>query len=254
MRSIRLPLIWLLIVLPLARADLPHTWTDTTGRTLNGEFVEANGQEVTVRLENGQTVKIPRAMLSAADLDFADKAQANRPIKVTIEASRAVFSTKTSKDTQIKTVSDQTGYNVTISSQSLIPGQNLRVEYRIFYRKAVQGQSITSQPQVHVAGSESIDKLEPQGKKSFRTTAVALSKQTPMTVTSGSTTTIYTWHNGSQETVADQIDGIWVRVIQNEKIISEYTSSDSLSKAGWPDAGSSAVKKKTPAQPAAAEN
>lgn len=258
MRSIRLPLLWLLFMLPLARADQPHTWTDTKGRTLSGDFVEANAQEITVRLENGQTVKIPRAMLSADDLDFADKAQANRPIKVTIEVSRAIFSTKISNAEKIQTISDQTGYNITLSNSSIFPGQNLRVEYQIFYRKGAAGQSTSLQPQMHQGGSETIDKIEAQGKKNFRTTAVTLAKQTPRTVNlSNGTTMIYTWPNGGQSTVSDQIDGIWVRVIQNEKMIGEYTSSDSLSKAGWPADGGTApaaAKKKTPAKPAPAAN
>lgn len=252
-------LVWIAILLPLVGAAESHTWTDTTGRTLNGEFVEANAQEVTVRLENGQTVKIPRTMLSAADLDYADKAQANRPIKVSIETSRAVFSTKTSNTQQLQTVNDSTGYNVTISNLSLIPGQNLKVEYQIFYRKGVHGKTISSQPQMHQGGSEAIDKIEAQGKKNFRTSTVAIAKQTPRSVmsSSGNTMITYTWPNGGQETVSDQIDGVWVRVIQNEKVISEYVSSDSLAKAGWPDDGGSApaaAKKKAPAKPAPAAN
>ena len=44
-----------------------HTWTATDGRTIEGDFVSASKEAVTVRRSDGQTFVIPLARLSAGD-------------------------------------------------------------------------------------------------------------------------------------------------------------------------------------------
>lgn len=213
-------LLWLMSTLPLFSAE-QHTWTDTTGRTLIGEFVDANTQEITVRLENGQTVRIPRTMLSADDLAYADKALANRPIQVSIDASRGIFSTNPGN---LPNLPDQVGYSITLSNLSLYDGKDLRVEYRIYYQPT---QALAATP-LHIfkAGSEPIDLIVSKAKKTFRTSTVSILRQNITTIGSG--------RQRTQTTIAAKLDGIWVRVIQNGKIICEYKTSDSLYQAPWP--------------------
>lgn len=251
-------LVWLLATLTLAAAEQARTWTDIQGRTLTAVFVEANAQEVTVRLASGDLAHIPRANLSADDLAYADKAQANRPITALVEVSRVTLSTSTSVAKGIQTVADQTGYNVTVTNQSALLGQDLNVEYRIFFRQGAQGKSISSQPLMNLGGSEKIPKLESRAKTSFRTNGATINRKSPapLSANAGTNAKPNAWPNGGQETVSDEIEGVWVRVYQGDQIVGEYVSADTLRKEGWPDASGTPAKaagKKKAAAPAPAK-
>ncbi len=246
-------MLWLLVALTLAAAEQARTWTDTQGRTLTGIFVEANKQEVTVRLDNGGVVHLPRTSLSADDLAYADKAEANRPIATIVEVSRVTFSTNTSVAKGIQTVADKIGYNITVTNQSLFNGQAMRVDYRIYWRQGAQGKSIASQPLSKQSGSESFPKLESRGNNSFRTSMVTINRKSPAPGNNGKSNN--SWPNGSTETVADEIEGIWVKVFQGEQQVGEYLSGESLRTDGWSNtpaaAPAKAGKKKAPAASAA---
>jgi outer membrane protein assembly factor BamB len=48
-----------------------RTWTDAkTGRTVEGEYVEMEGEKVTVRQKNGRVLKLPLGLLAEADQEF----------------------------------------------------------------------------------------------------------------------------------------------------------------------------------------
>lgn len=59
-------LLWLFLV------SISHarTWTDTTGRTVEADFVKVDGANVVVRLANGATSQFPISRLSEADQAF----------------------------------------------------------------------------------------------------------------------------------------------------------------------------------------
>ena len=212
-----------------------RTWTDPQGRTLTGTFVEANVQEVTVQRDNGTLVHIPRTMLSKDDLAYADQAQAAKPIAVVIEVSRTqIGPSNTNETTQITTMTQTMGFSVTLNNQSKQAGQNLKVEYQIYYRKGEPGKSIMTQPLEHKGGVNAIAALDALQKVNFRTDGVTITHRTPRTVDNGTITTEYRWPTGGQETVDDKVDGIWVRVFQNDHLIGEYISSEDYRKGGWP--------------------
>jgi hypothetical protein len=247
----RLPIIlaWLLAVGTLSALETARTWTDTEGRTLTGVFVEATTQEVTVQRDDGSLTHIPRALLVAADLAYADKVQAARPITVLIEASRTqINQSKTTETKEIITVAQDLGFGITLTNQSKQAGQNLRVDYQLYYRRGAAGKSIMAQPLEHQGGSDPIAKLESLEKLNFRTTAVTIRNQTPRTVDRANGTLEYRWPTGTQETVYDKLDGIWVRVYQNGALIGEYLSSEDYRKDGWPAPAPAAPggKKKAP--------
>ncbi|HWB05248.1 MAG TPA: prolyl oligopeptidase family serine peptidase [Verrucomicrobiales bacterium] len=67
------------LALMIAPAVHARTWTDTGGRTVEGEFVSATATAVTVKLPNGKTVLIELAKLSQADRDFVAEQAKNPP-------------------------------------------------------------------------------------------------------------------------------------------------------------------------------
>jgi hypothetical protein len=210
--------------------EVARTWTDLQGRTLTGVFVEANTQEITVQREDGSVVHLARTLLSPDDLAYADKAQAAKPITLTIGASRARFGSKRSETPgEVVTVEDW-GYSFTLTNSSGLTGQNLRADYRLFYRRTKEagvGDPVT-QPLVHQSGTEDIAKLDPKGTLTFRTSAVSV---TSTQLVEG------TWlATGTSTFVNTKFEGIWLRVYQNDKQIGEYLSSEELRKDGWPGA------------------
>ncbi len=224
----RVSLLWLYLLLTAgAVAGELHQWTNKDGRTVQAEFVELSATDVTIRREDGQTFKVPKDSLSDEDLAYAAKADANRPISVKLEVSRAMFSSNSTHTVSEITTTENWGYNITVSNTGSVPGQNLRVEYLLFLRHSPgPGKSISLQPLVRQAGSEPISKLERLGKFSFRSATVALIS---LKLQNG-----YYWSStGDSATSSDELEGIWVRVYQNDRVIGEYTSADSFLKEGW---------------------
>ena len=231
----------------LTAAETSRTWTDKFGRTLSATFVNADTQEITVRRDDGSTVNIPRDKLSDSDLAYADKAQANKPIAVTIEASRISFGPgKEIKSTNGQTLTAQPwGYSVTVSNTSSLVGQNLRADYQIYSRKGNEpGKPVASGALSHQAGTATIDKITARGSVEFRMTSVALAT---VQLKPG-----YVWENtDSTEVMRDTLEGIWVRIFQNDTLVGEFVSSDTIRKSGWPEENpASPASKKTVKKPA----
>lgn len=60
----------LLLSLFLVSISHARTWTDTTGRTVEADFVKVDGANVVIRLANGSTSLFPTSRLSEADQAF----------------------------------------------------------------------------------------------------------------------------------------------------------------------------------------
>jgi len=73
-------LILLLICSPSLYAE-PRTWTSKDGRQIKAEFVSATQDSVTVRREDGITVPIPLAILSAEDTAWINNQP--KPVEIT---------------------------------------------------------------------------------------------------------------------------------------------------------------------------
>lgn len=215
---------------PAASGPKPHTWTDKQGRIIVGDFVEADATEVTVRRENGTTVRIPRTMLSPQDVAFADSAQANRPITVRLEVSRTRFgSAKDDKsDEGLIITTDQWGYAVVVTNQTRRAAENLRADYVLYVRQAALENGVQSKAdQVHRSGSERITSLPLMGTANFRTSSIPTKR---IELKPG-----WIWsQTGNRDQVIDTLDGIWLRLYQGEAMIAEFGSSEALRKAGWP--------------------
>jgi thioredoxin-related protein len=66
-----------------------RTWTNTAGVAIQGEFVKAEGDDVTLRLRNGKLSTFPQSKLSPADQERV-KASKEEPTPATDEAKPAV--------------------------------------------------------------------------------------------------------------------------------------------------------------------
>lgn len=59
------------LVFAASSSALARTWTEaSSGRTLEGDFVRQNGDQVVIRRANGSTIQVQMARLSEADQNF----------------------------------------------------------------------------------------------------------------------------------------------------------------------------------------
>ena len=62
-----------LVFFALASSLPARTWTDQTGRTLEGEWVTSDARQITLRLSSGKTVTFSLSKLSSEDREYAKK-------------------------------------------------------------------------------------------------------------------------------------------------------------------------------------
>lgn len=73
-----------------------RTWTNSAGKTIEGEYVRATDKDVSVKLTSGKIVKLPLASLSQEDQDFVKQEQETAKSEAVAE-ERAKLSFKWSK-------------------------------------------------------------------------------------------------------------------------------------------------------------
>jgi hypothetical protein len=223
-------LVWLVAAAAVMAEEAVRTWTDTQGRTLGGVFVEASAQEVIVRRPDGSIAHLPRTTLSADDLAYADKAQAAKPVVVTIDASRAKFTSKRTETPGTTTLVEDWGYGINLTNTTTLTGQNLRAVYQLYYRRVKEeNQNLAAQPLTHQTGTETIAKLDPRGTTTFHTATVAVTTEQLKGAIFADTR--------SDTYVNTKFEGIWLRIYQGDQIVGEYVSSEDYRKDGWPGDG-----------------
>jgi hypothetical protein len=214
---------------PAAPGPKPHTWTDKQGRTIIGDFVELDAAAVTIKRTDGSMVRIARDQLTPQDVAFAEKATANKPIEVKIEASRKRFGTTRDDSQQGQIVTtDQWGYGITVTSLTRRKAENLRADYVLYVQQATLKNGVQSDgSKIHRSGSAPIASLDTLAVITFQTNAIPTKK---VELKPG-----WTWSKtGNSDQVIDTLEGIWLRLYQGDTMIAEYLSSESFRKAGWP--------------------
>ncbi len=210
-----------------APAATSRTWTDTQGHTFVGEFVDSNKAEITIRSPAGDTFRIARAMLSAKDLKYADQAESAQPITATLDVSRVKYSVSVQRESHHTITTENWGYDITLTSKTMHPASGLPVEYQLYVRQAILGETMSSQPLKNRPGQQTLPTLDAGGKASFKTASAAAKL---VALDSG-----YYWtKTGKSEDVNDKLEGIWVRVFEGKTMIAEYLSSEAFRKGGWP--------------------
>lgn len=90
----------LVIALLLAPVLIARTWTATDGRTIEGELTGKTADSATIKRDDGPTVTVPLASLSAEDRAFVARAK----VASTIQDAVAKFLSKTRRDGAVFTL------------------------------------------------------------------------------------------------------------------------------------------------------
>lgn len=71
-------LLFFTIALPCSAVAELRSWTNAEGKTIEADLVSLEGEDITLKMENGRTYTFPLESLSAADQEFAKAWQAEK--------------------------------------------------------------------------------------------------------------------------------------------------------------------------------
>ena len=113
--------------------------------------------------------------------------------------------------------SEQWGYTVSVENQGFSDLSNLQVKYIIYYKHEELG--IKGPPQKKTkTGAYTIDKINSLDKTSFNTDSVTLKKASLVGPVGG----YEFFGNGAKPSVADTLDGLWVRIYKDGNLLGEF--------------------------------
>ena len=220
------------LLLALAAAGLhaeTRTLTDRQGRSLKAEILSVNGDQVSIKRDDGQTFTLSLATLSDDDQKAlkawaAKQAAMVPPGGVTLAISRGKFDTKKKDDGGMTLSEEQWGYDVTFVNHTSKTLADVRVDYILFVKPDTEpGKDTVAAPLKQRAGSHKIDVVGIRDRVSFRTDSITLYKQQ---LKPG-----WIWaKTGSNSAIRDTLYGVWLRAYVGDQLVDEQCSPESLSK------------------------
>jgi hypothetical protein len=225
--------------IPATSPDL-HTFTNQDGRTIKAEISSVAEDYVFLKRDDGQSFKVPLSTLSKDDqnfirLWFIKQEQADHDDILTLSESSVRSETPSAQGDPAKpkendaTHTMQTGqwsesYKVKVANDTPVHWANLRVRYIIFSFVGVPGAlSPNDFTLAHAAGTVALDDLPGEQDKTVETNTINLRE---VTLAPG-----YYYKNGAPAKIADKLDGIWVRVYdENNNLLQEWSNPSDLMK------------------------
>lgn len=215
-------------LLTLSAEEL-REFRNAEGKSLQGELLAVEGASVTIKTNDGRTLKAAANVFSPEDQTyFQSWAAKNKPKPV--YQFKAGFAPKRSsiertEEGATKVTYEKWAYQVTVESLASTQIENVEVRYRVFKTSApVVGSQVNSGPQLSRAGKYSF--LE--GKQSIplmtlRKSVTFSTADIPVNKSDLKGGWIYT--NGSAEKRAEDLEGIWLKIFHDGKEVFEMVSS-----------------------------
>lgn len=197
-----------------------RTLTDQFGRSITADVLELDGDTLKIRRDDGIVFDLPIGNLSLEDQKAIRQWAASQPKKVeavfepdpkllpcSISRVKLKTTTLTQYSTDYKYSSELWGYSVQLTNKHLRPIEGLRAEYNIFATNAYYtgtGNTIT--------GTLKYDPIRPNETANEKTKGVEIRKEK----------STYWGNSGGN------VDGVWIRVYYNDKLVHEVVSPESL--------------------------
>lgn len=146
---------------------------------------------------------------------------------VEISATRKKLDEQKANNSFSVTTTKEIAYTVVVKSKSFKPLSNLEVRYLIFFENSQLGANEGSSERVE-KGREQIASLEANRSHTFETSPIKLDSAV---LNAG-----YAYTDGSASQTRDKVNGIWIRVYSEGKMIGEYANPTSIAKRQtWKD-------------------
>jgi len=203
-----------------------RTFTDTTGRTLEAEIMDATESTVQVRRADGRVFAIVLETLSAEDRAHVAAWRTERAFAfggIEVAARRVRLDTERVQTRSSTKKAEDWCYKLTIANKSRADLDGLTIEYRVFY----------------IDDTAKADRNElPWKRKNGRTVLATLAAGTSTEV---QTITVplevvvlkpgHTYSGTRKRRVEDTLAGIWVRVRRGNEVLHEFADPTSLMKS-----------------------
>lgn len=208
----------------------PRTFTDTQGRKLNAELIDATLTHAKIRRTDGQIFDLKLETLCDADrayvVAWSQRRAAQAPVALRIATSQFKQTAKREQSIAALSRTEDAGYVVTVHNDSRTALENVRAEYRIYMLDDRHGAKKSEMALKNRSGSERIALLQPKAAVDFKTETLTLQRY--------ELKADWVYVDGAKKKVADQLAGIWLKVYRADGTqIGEYASSESLKKETW---------------------
>ena len=228
-----------------------RTLTSADGRAIEAEILGFEGTEKVriKRADTGQTFTLPIDTFGEADakaLRAEAKEAAEKPAPppgerdIAIELSRVRFDTrKTEEDIPLSNggtarkayvITDEDwGYSITLRNTTAVPIEKLRIEYLLYVKVDVVENTGRKPGLRRQAGKASYEALPANGRLTVKTSAIT-TRETELKRG-------LQWRGTNDDDTRDTLHGIWLRLYQGDKLISETASPATLVSEGrWSSA------------------
>lgn len=241
MRSLRLLAI-LLLVSSLVHAGETRSLTSKDGRSIEAEIISYKGDNLRVRrADTKREFTLPISSLSDEDQssvreflrEHPELRETIRPSDVRIEFSRSKFERTVTTDTywRDETV-EKWGYTIQVLNQTSQPLDGLRLEYIVFSKTDPDNylrnaKANANAPLARESGRETLNGIQPGRRAEIRTTPVVVNRVTYKDNNSIENSDGRRLTNRSDR----EIQGIWFRLYDGDKLIQEGGAPESLRKS-----------------------
>lgn len=224
---------------PASSPDL-HTFTNQDGKSIKAVILSVAQDDVNMKRDDGLSFKVPVATLSKADQDFIRKwviqqAQAHGDDVLTFGETSLKTDAQPLPTTSVAAITLHwtEGYKITVTNQTPVHWTNLHLRYIIFRQAGVPGALLPNNfTPTHTNGTVAIDDLPGEQQATVATDKIDLRE---VSMAPG-----YYYANGAPPKVADHMQGVWVRVYDDDdNLLQEWTSTKDITKdntwdALWP--------------------
>lgn len=220
----------LLLLLPVGftQAQEFHNFQNDNGKSVRATILAVEGSSVSLRLEGGRAVRSEIAIFSLLDQEYIKKwAESNKVApnyKLSVNKISKVRKDRTEKqENEVRVVYDTLCYRVELANKTFESASGLVADYRVYKLPGKVEANDFGQKNAGVKisgglayreGSYQIPEIPRLGKISFETETLTIIKSE---LDAG-----YYYLDGGKNKEADDLKGIWLRIMHNSKPVFEH--------------------------------
>lgn len=205
-----------------------YEFTDAQGRSIMAKPVRVVGDKVEIQREDGNKYIVDPAIFGTKGQAYLTKWMQDQLMSSgnVLKISAKSATTRKQKDGSSRGVEIKRFkgyYKIKVTNESDLDLKNLQMQYRYFlFKNQVAADKRSAGKTMRVAGEIKIPSLRGHSDLDFET---AQSDMMETELKSG-----YYWLGGGKARSEDELEGIWVRIYQGDKMIAEFANPSTLPK------------------------
>ena len=213
--------------------DAYRDFTDTQGRSIRGRVLSFDAVKGVVQLEaeNGKKARIPLAGLVGEDQEYiqawgnAQNFVNESRFRISADRKREKNESKSRKGGSRETDAKNVWYDITLSNNSYVPLDDMRLEYCIFYEQDGYNRdgAVDDQQGVY-CGKLDVDGIAARTDKVLHTAAVMVYREE---LDGG-----WIYSSGADNVKHGKVHGLWLRASialpNGDRVVRDYCLPDSL--------------------------